>query len=45
MELDDKTYGRILKKCNAGDALMDKGKYKKALAEYEAALKLLPEPV
>ena len=45
MELDEKTYGRILKKCNAGDALMDKGKYKKALAEYEAALKLLPEPV
>ena len=45
MELDEKTYGRILKKCDAGDSLMDKGKYKKALAEYEAALKLLPEPV
>ena len=28
MELDEKTYGRILKKCDAGDALMDNGSTK-----------------
>ena len=43
-EISCEDYEVIQKRCKAGDALAEKGKYKDAIQEYNAAFKLIPEP-
>lgn len=43
-ELDDATYAEITRLCEAGDLLADEARYEAAVAEYNRAWKLVPEP-
>jgi len=44
MELDDELYEQIAKFCDIGEHYFGEGKYRKAIAEYEKAFELIPEP-
>jgi len=45
MELNDKVYDEIKKKCAIGNKLADSEQYQEALAEFKNALELLPTPI
>jgi tetratricopeptide (TPR) repeat protein len=44
LELDDETYAEITRLCEEGDSLAGEAKYESAVAEYNKAWKLVPEP-
>lgn len=44
MELNDKVYDKIQKKCDRGNELAGSEQYQEALTEFREALELLPEP-
>ena len=44
MELNDKVYDEIKKKCARGNELADSEQYQEALTEFSKALELLPKP-
>ena len=43
-ELSEKLYGAITNLLDEGDELVERGKYKEAIAYYEEAMNRLPEP-
>lgn len=44
-ELDDETHERITELCEQGDEDVDEERYDEAIAKYNQALALIPEPV
>jgi tetratricopeptide (TPR) repeat protein len=44
-ELDDELYEEIMSLCDSGNEKSDEGRHREALADFERALALLPEPV
>ncbi|HEX3130125.1 MAG TPA: tetratricopeptide repeat protein [Thermoanaerobaculia bacterium] len=44
-ELDDELYGRIMALTDSGNARSDAGRHREALADFESALALIPEPI
>lgn len=44
-ELDDELYERIMALTDSGNAKSDAGRHREALADFERALALIPEPI
>ena len=44
LELDEPVYREVTRLCKAGDELAERGQYEDAVAEYNKAWKLIPQP-